>query len=473
MPYQSYTNETDSDFAAQLDRYKMGPGVSPGGSAYWASEVAMNAMGNDSMNVARLMEARASLHGKSMDTRRAVAEDRTMVNTEDEFSDFSREMRERVVPGNYEDNAAFYHEAAQRYGHNPKARVSIDALRQADAGLIASRGFRSQHLDNDEYERTRAEREQIDNTSRRLSMNQMDMVDRNLKEAATKSDQELSLSIANNIGVIFDRNQDAVGPLAELSYHLTKGSNKDRDAAMALNGIVGQYAKSVHLESAYSAELGRSIGSIDKIGKGIGVDFRVVKSREDYEAFVVNATKYLSSRPPEEQARGQQALADYSKFFASQLLREKLGNDLVAHAKKRPDSMTGPDAEKWKAGLARLELEAGIVGGMVAEKQRDLANKQAMEDRDIDLRKRSIDILSKEADIKLKADNQDLRLLKHEWEKARFSRAEQMRLLTTAASGGKTPKQIEKLYDELDRMWQEESSKLPSAGGSLYAPTTE
>jgi len=88
MPYNSYTNDSDTQFASQLDDYKLGLNRSAGVNDYDAAVAGFNVL-PESLAVGQLMAMRGNASRDAMATRRAVAEDRAKFQEEEEYKGFS------------------------------------------------------------------------------------------------------------------------------------------------------------------------------------------------------------------------------------------------------------------------------------------------------------------------------------------------------------------------------------------------
>lgn len=88
MPYQSYTNESDVQFAGQLDDYKLGLSRSAGVSDYDHAVAGFNVL-PESLAVGQLMAMRGNASRDSIFTRKAVSEDRSAGLAQQEMDDFS------------------------------------------------------------------------------------------------------------------------------------------------------------------------------------------------------------------------------------------------------------------------------------------------------------------------------------------------------------------------------------------------
>jgi hypothetical protein len=86
MAYQSYTNDSDSQFAAQLDRYKLGFNrvTDDDNASAMAAFSALPAI----MSLGNVMDMRARAHAASMGTRKNIAEDQGLAAQEEQMNSF-------------------------------------------------------------------------------------------------------------------------------------------------------------------------------------------------------------------------------------------------------------------------------------------------------------------------------------------------------------------------------------------------
>jgi len=467
MPYDSYTNDSDSQFAAQIDRYKLGPGVAPGTSAFDASEAAMDSMGGSNENVMALMQARASLHQSSMGTRKAISEDLTAQREAEELDEFSQKMRDRVT-GDPVKDAVARRDLAMQYGHNKEVRGSLSAFAAADAGVFQGRQFAAQNRQMDYDDANWDVTQDMMNQERGLALRTLAMQDRKLTDFEASSDDQVYGGLQEASGSLMERSKDLSKKISTIGYYLDDA--KDYRTARVLGEVTSNFSKSTLLEDVYRTEINAFAPHIEDVNSLIGGDISKAQTPEEYKQMLDMAAQKSLNLPDAQKKKIEIALESHGKLMTAQIMRNTLEGEFNAYMDKAPKTANewNSDAGKeWKAGLAHLNNQSRVVKGLINAKQEELTKSQSLADRAYETRKRYLEILEKVQDLKIDAENHFLVQMKQELEQDKVPREEQFKILMAAAKGAKTPAQIEKVLDALQANW-EKNPASKSNPKSLY-----
>ena len=469
MPYETYTNDSDAQLAAQIDRFKLGPGVARSGASYEddsyaASEAAMDSMGNDYKNVAALMQARASLGAASMGTRKSISEDVMSKQASDDFDSYSSMMTEGFT-GDPVKDAALRQQASLRFGDNERAMRHLSSMAKSDSDQILARGFKAQNRAMDEDDANWESDVEMRRRQRGLILGKMDMEEKQLILLNDSTDENLYGFVQDQAGGLIPRSPELAKKILKVAHRLD--SAKDFRTARELGSVTSNFSRSSLLEEAYRSDITAMSPHISRINGLIGMDISSAKTPEEYDKMLALTKSKASALPEKDQRNIQEALKIHSELMSSQLLRVKLQEDFESHMDKAPNDMASPEAQEWKAGLAVLKAEAKYIGGVVNKKQEELTQRQSLEDRAYETRKRSLDILDKTQDLKFDAEDQTLQRMKQEWEMEKVPRSEQFKILMAASKGKNTPAEVEKILNMLQDKWADNQASQTNPG-SLY-----
>ena len=464
MPYQTYTNDSDAQFAAELDKFKLGPGIRPGSTAKSASEAAMDSMGNDYKNVADLMQARATLGAASMGTRKSISEDVMNKQASDDFDSYSSMMTEGFT-GDPVKDAALRQQASLRFGDNEQAMRHLSSMAKSDQDQILARGFKAQNRAMDEDDANWESDVEMRRQQRGLNLGKMEMEKKQLILLNDSTDEELYGFVQDQAGGLIPRAPELAKKILKVGYRLD--SAKDFRTARELGSVTSNFSRSSLLEEAYRSEITAMSPHISRINTMIGMDISSAKTPDEYDKMLALTKSKISTLPEKDQKNAQEALDIHSNLMSSQFLRVKLQEDFESHMDKAPDDMASPEAQEWKAGLAILKAEGKYIGGIINKKQEELTQRQSLEDRAYETRKRSLDILDKTQDLKFDAEDQTLQRMKQEWEMEKVPRSEQFKILMAASKGKNTPAEVERILDMLQDKWADNQASQTNFG-SLY-----
>ena len=464
MPYQTYTNDSDAQFAAELDKFKLGPGIRPGSTAKSASEAAMDSMGNNYKNVAALMQARASLDASSMATRKSISEDVMNKQASDDFDSYSSMMTEGFT-GDPVKDAALRQQASLRFGDNEQAMRHLSSMAKSDSDQILARGFKAQNRAMDEDDANWESDVEMRRRQRGLTLGKMDMEEKQLILLNDLTDENLYGFVQEQAGGLIERAPELASKIAKVGYLLD--SAKDFRTARELGSVSSNFSRSSLLEEAYRSEITAMSPHISRINALIGMDISSAKTPEEYDEMLALTKSKISALPEKDQRNAQEALDIHSNLMGSQLRRVKLQADFEAHMDKAPANMASPEAQEWKAGFPALNAAAKYIGGIVRKKQEELTQRQSLEDRAYETRKRSLEILEKTQDLKFDAEDQTLQRMKQEWEMEKVPRSEQFKILMAATKGKNTPAEVERILDMLQDKWADNQVSQTNFG-SLY-----
>ena len=427
MEYPLYTNDSDTQFAAELDKFKLGPGVTPGGSAYAASEAAMDFMGNDYKNVAALMQARASLGASSMATRKSISDDQMAKKTYDELDEFSRMVRDEYDPNDPEKNAQTAAKGASMFSHNRDVLAASLNMNAAASGVFKAKQDASQSRDIDFLEAERLQREELVRLQRKDAFYKIKQSEQLYKEGEMGDENkkiEAWGSMIYGIKALNTPETDEVA--AALTSVWTKLSfDGDMETRNEFNYLAESYSKASFYESVNSDEIAFAKDTKNKLKYRAGIDLDAVKTPEEKVAALAKANEWITSQYPTNTSnektneKNRRSIAEYqegldkdAKITGAYSKRAAIAQAIKQLSDSAP-SKDAPDDQKrdYKVNLAKLKLN---LSGFNAEiKSIYEVQKQRMEqdEKFMDLRKKALSNEKLAQDIRLDAQNPEFKQL--------------------------------------------------------------
>ena len=462
MPYNTYTNDSDVQFSKQLDSFKLGIGSKYGHSDYAATEAALDMLPME-MNVARLLQARAGLHGASMATRKAVSDDTAFAQESDDYNSFSNYMQENIVPGDYEHNAKVKEQAALYWGDSDRAMKAMDSLSKAESGRLTARSFRAQDRAHDEDDATWDDRVELSRLEVSNKMLQMKTLKNELELNQSASDAEVFNMAAKFAGSVFSQDKEMGDSAIEAIYFLEK--ENDFGAARTLNGVLGKLSRGSLIEQVYAEEAQAAAQLINEIEREFKIDLNKATSPEEYVAMVKEVSVRRGKVDPAVKEKNQQQLAMHSKVMMAAFARAALQQKVSEHLASRPDNLQSLEGDKWKAGLRQVERRASLLDGEVSRQEQQVGFRLAEREKAQAMQKFVLDIKDKAQSIKLDAESHDMKMILNQIEIQKIPRAEAIRLIGMAVGKAKRPEEIEKWYDQIKTMAPQ---GVPGEGTSVF-----
>jgi len=478
MPYDSYTNDSDAQFAEQLDRYKLGPGVTPGGSAFQASEAAMDSMGNDYKNVADLMQARATLGGQSIEIRKRIAEDSTKQREADEFDAFLTASKDDYVAGDYVGNAQ---RLEQRQNESRGNKLIDDVIgKRSIAGSFSNKGRedQTQALDWQHNESLRDEKEKIDTIATRLALKDRERDEKNYDSVISSEESGKVFALGQALGSTFDRDPELFDKVIATTTRLAE-SGKFAEIDEITN-LMKTYSGSYQLDEAYAPDIAR-VNELSNPFREFGINLTESDPIKKKDAYVLAQAKVneILANPrilPVEKANWEKnfkELSDKDKILtgnqternAAQIMLRELFTD-------PPKDMNSPEAVEWKIkkniALARASGMDARVKAQFAERDRKISTVE----RNLELENKHLDNAKLREGIVLAKDNQELRNVLADMRRDQMSVDRMALVLRMAGLVGKEFKTQDDLLNLLNGIMPEVDEMLtegrPDGGVDRY-----
>jgi hypothetical protein len=415
MPYDSYTNDSDVQFAAELDKFKLGPGVTPGGSAFAASEAMMDSMGNDYKNVAALMQARASLGGQSIEIRKRIAEDNTKQREADEFDAFLTASKDDYVAGDYVGNAQRLEQRQNDFAGNSRIDDVIGKRFTASSFSNKGRVEQTQALDWQHDENLRLEREKIETIETKLALKDRERVEKNYDSVISSEESGKVFALGQALGSTFDRDPELFDKVIATTTRLAEaGKFAEIDE---ITNLMKTYSGSYQLDEAYAPDIAR-VEELSNPFREFGINLTESDPIKKKDAYVLAQAKVneILANPrilPVVKANWEKnfkELSDKDKILtgnqternAAQIMLWELFTD-------PPKDMNSPEAVEWKIkkniALARASGMDARVKAQFAERNRKIATIE----RNFELENKHLDNAKLRQGIVLAKDNQELR----------------------------------------------------------------
>lgn len=409
MSYNSYTNESDTQLAEQLDRFKLGRGSSPDISPYAASEAALSMLPLQ-MDVAQLMQARASLGAQSMNIRKGVADDATRRQEQDEFDSYLMEARDSYEPGNEIRNSQVRQDLFNKYQGNPLVERSLELGQRSSSWASESKRNRNQDAEMDfEYEnRGVAEKLKLEQT--RLNLQQTEYNNERFKQLKDAEDMDLVDKAGKTFGNVYDQDPDMFN--AGMSF--IKQAHLDGNYGMIRNiaTMMGSFSTSYMLEEGYSDEIKKTQVRQAALKSETGIDLFNAKP-EEKEVLYSQAEQKLREKYAKDPAKLEGAIGVLKQTveFDRKMTELTGGRDVLRQQmtdwmKRKPADMNSPEGRAWQGEEAVLTMKAAKYNGIVEKRFAERKREQDNAERNQTLFNKHLDMLKKQQDIKFGPQNQ-------------------------------------------------------------------
>jgi hypothetical protein len=481
MPYQSYTNDSDTQFAAQLDDYKLGLSRGAGVNDYDAAVAGFNVL-SESLAVGQLMAMRGNANRDAMYTRKTVSEDRSAGMAQQELDDFSGFLSEADASNGpqFMEQANEFVRKRGLYGN----KEVMDILKSASE----SRGLINKAKTDESTGRILDFNRDQENV--RFKTAQME--DETAFSKATLEKDRVDAAIAS--GDLMDDMKSA-----EFLGGLNMDSKLQGSFSRTITGLkaanlkeyipaIGQIAGALSYGSLIDTSFNHKISKHATILSGLQQEGIMLDPNMDDAAFnaqVEKAKSYISKQKPEQQTVLGQKLGS-----ALEALNEARGasaftktNMAIAQEKMAQiEALTQKAYEGDRNAELQIKMLAGEVGMTAAKlkgrydanyRERDLDVKAGKEE--LDSRVKEANIRKKMVDIKNSTDEKKLQFLKFELEQERLNGASMDDVLRIASlfkddfdgtPEEKMSKSIE-LQSELEKSFKARSTTPGATGGAL------
>lgn len=415
MPYDSYTNDSDAQFAAELDKFKLGPGIRPGSTAKSASEAAMDSMGNDYKNVADLMQARATLGGQSIEIRKRIAEDSTKQREADEFDAFLTASKDDYVAGDYVGNAQ---RLEQRQNESRGNKLIDDVVgKRFVAGSFSNKGRvdQTQALDWQNDENLRHEREKIETIETRLALKDRERVEKNYDSVISSEESSKVTALGQALGLTLDTDPELYDNVIAVATRLAEaGKFAEIDE---ITNVMKTYSGSYQLDEAYAPDIAR-VKELSNPFRKFGIDLTESDPIKKKDAYVLAQAKVneiledpiISAVEKANWEKNFKELSDKDKKLtgnqternAAQIMLRELFTD-------PPKDMNSPEAVEWKVKKNIALMRAGGMDARVKAQFAERDRKIAIVESNLKLENKHLDNAKLRQGIVLAKDNQELR----------------------------------------------------------------
>jgi hypothetical protein len=371
MPnYQSYTNDSDTQFADQLDSYKLGTSRS-GGSDYDEAVGAFNTL-PESMAVGQIMQMRQAAQNNSLATRRLVAEDNVKTTEANEFAAFNDSYQNlNLDPTDYEGNAKALAKFEMQNPGNKLIKDAADGIREASGKVLTGRKQKNDSLDMDDDDATREIRQKTNLLNVQANLKKAQV----LYETATMAEDEINPgSVMSKVtGTLAEKHPELMGIAA--SWNSRYGNNPElaeetRGMARLLTGL----GTAGYLEDANKYPM-------ENIGKGLkslvsNINFDYNQTPEAIaNAYAEAANKFEDSTPQD--IALEKLIAQHKIIYNAQATRKGLEQSITDLLSKQPDIMDAKAKADFKAEIANIQTRAGVITGQV---EKDYKDRKAQED---------------------------------------------------------------------------------------------
>jgi len=371
MPnYQSYTNDSDTQFANQLDNYKLGTSRS-GGSDYDEAVGAFNTL-PESMAVGQIMQMRQAAQNNSLNTRRAVAEDNVKTTEANEFAAFNDSYQNlNLDPTDYEGNAKALAKLQIQNPNNKLIKDAADSIRDASQKILTGRKQKNDSLDMDYDEATREMREETDRLNRQANLKKAQV----LYETASMAEDEINPgSVMSKVtGTLAEKHPELMGAAA--SWNSRYGNNPElaeetRGMARLLTGL----GTAGYLEDANKYPM-------ENIGKGLNslapkINFDYNQTPEEIAASYQAAASLYEDSDPRDIAL-EKLIAQHKTIHNAQVTRKGLEKSITELLSQQPNIMDAQAKADFKARIADVQTRAGVITGQV---EKDYKDRKSQED---------------------------------------------------------------------------------------------
>ena len=415
MPYDSYTNDSDAQFAAQLDRFKLGPGVTQGGSAFQASEAAMDSMGNNYKNVADLMQARATLGGQSIEIRKRIAEDNTKQREADEFDAFLMASKDDYVAGDYVGNAQRLEQRQNDFAGNTRIDDVIGKRFTASSFSNKGRVEQTQALDWQHNESLRDEREKLDTIATRLALKDRERVEKNYDSVISSEESAKVVALGQAMGLTLDTDPELYDNVIAVSTRLAEaGKFAEIDE---ITNMMKTYSGSHQLDEAYAPEIAR-VKSLSDPFLEFGINLTEsdpIKKKDAYALAQAKVNDILLNPAISnvEKANWKKNFEELSekdeKLTRNQTERNAAQKMLRELFTDPPKDMNSPEAVDWKIKKNIALMRAGGMDARIKAQFVERDRKIATAERNLELENKHLDNAKLRQGIVLAKDNQELR----------------------------------------------------------------
>jgi hypothetical protein len=427
MEYPSYTNDSDAQFAAELDKFKLGPGIRPGSTAKSASEAAMDSMGNNYKNVAALMQARASLGASSMATRKSISDDQMAKKTYDELDEFSRMVRDEYDPNDPEKNAQTAAKGASMFFHNRDVLEAASNMNQAASGVFKAKQDASFSRDIDFLEAERFQREELARLETRNAFSKIEKSERLYKEGEMGDENKKIEAWASMIYGIKDLNTPETDEVADaLTSAWTKLSfDGDMETRNEFNYLAESYSKASFYDSVNSDEIAFAKNTKNKLKYGAEIDLDAAKTPEEKATALAKANEWITSQYPTKTSnektneKNRRSIAQYqegldkdAKITGTYSKRAAIAQAIKQLSDSVP-SKDAPDDQKrdYKVNLAKLKLNLSGFNSEINSIYEAKKQRMGQDERFMDLRKKALSNDKLAQDIRLDAQNPEFKQL--------------------------------------------------------------
>lgn len=389
MPYETYTNESDTQFARDLDRYKLGPGVfgdvNPS-SQYAASEAALSLLPQYAA-LGQIMSQRSGAHETSMRTRSLIQGEERTRKYEDEFESFSAESQESYDPSDPVGNARKDQELSRKYEGNPLAMAALKGRQDFSQTAFKAIQQRNDQA-NEEFDfANRGMREQLAVEQMTGSLRMAKKANEEYGSVLQRENTAKVSALGTAMGSTYERDPDLHDQVMRAATRLADaGKFTEIDE---LTDMMGTYSQSHLLEDSYAPEIKEMKGKAAAFASE-GIDLMVndpVKRAEAYAAAGAIVNKKLSD-PNLSPAVKSNWKRNYDELVKSsgnitRITEERAGvrNMLGQLLENPPTDMNAPEAREWRekknVALVRMSSLKGLVQSKTAERERETALRES------------------------------------------------------------------------------------------------
>lgn len=389
MPYNAFTNDSDTQFAQQLDDYKLGTSRS-GGTDYEEAIGAFDAL-PESLAVGEIMKMRAMANDRSIETRKSVALDKTMQRNADEFDAFNDEYQKMgIASDDYEGQSKALFELQSKSPANPLIKDAVSALSGASENILKGRAAKSasRQMDMEDANRTMLE------DTARLGIKNAFIQGKSLNEKLRVLEEDDETNVSDNFSNMLGGLHERFPDLAEKGAVWGERYGKDPEMARevrAMGKMVAGLGRASYLEDANAYPIRKIESTIHSL-KGKGVDLNFDLPPEQIAAAYEKA-KNLYEPGSKEDNEVESSIKIHSSLYDTKLKRKAL-QDNIGVILDRKDDLSTPEAKQaFKEEMAGIRMKMGALVGQVDKDYNDRENQEKVEDRNRELNKERLNIL--------------------------------------------------------------------------------
>lgn len=427
MEYPSYTNDSDTQFAAELDKFKLGPGIRPGSTAKSASEAAMDSMGNNYKNVAALMQARASINASSMATRKSISDDQMAKKTYDELDEFSRMVKDEYDPNDPEKNVQTAAKGASMFSHNRDVLAAASNINAAASGVFKAKQDASQSRNIEFLEAERLQREELTRLQTKSAISTIERNEKLFKEGDMEDENKKTEAwgvMLHGIKSLKTPETDEVA-LALNSIWTKLSFDGDAETKNEFIYLAKSYAKASVYDSVNSDGIASAKETKDKLKYGPGIDLDAAKTKEERDFALAEANKWIKDEYPtntgnkEIDKKNQRSIASYEEGLDKDAEISGIYGQRAAMAqaiKQLSDSVPNKDApheakRDYMVNLENLKLNLNSFNAEIDSIYSIKQQRMLQDEKFMDLRKKYLSNEKLAQDIRLDAQNPEFKQL--------------------------------------------------------------